>query len=186
MSITSKIKSLVSRVRYRAFTSLGIPMLAAIGLYSFVCVRAHGRIEHRNAEGVLLHAEDTDNLITNAGRVFLHTQGYSTASGVAAGFCYIALSNDSLTETATSTTLSTEIAANGLSRAIGTVTLASGAGTSTTIAKTFTCATAQQAAQKAALFTASSGGTMNHVLAFTQRTLQVGDTLAITFTITTS
>jgi len=150
------------------------------------CVRAIGVIEHRDADGRLLHSETTKNLITNAGRIFLHTQGYSTASGVAAGFCYIGLSNDTLTETASSTTLSAEITANGLSRAVGTVTLPTGAGTSTTIAKTFTCSTGAQAAQKAALFTAASGGTMNHVLSFTQRSLQVGDTLAITFTITTS
>ena len=150
------------------------------------CVRAHGTIEHRNAAGELLHSETVQNLITNVGRIFLHTQGYSTASGVAGGLCYIALSNDTVTEIATSTTLSTEIAANGLTRAQGAVTLPTGAGVSTTIAKTFTCATAPQAAQKAALFTAVSAGTMCHVLAFTQRSLQIGDTLAVTFTITTS
>lgn len=148
-------------------------------------VRAIGTIEHRSADGTLLHSETVKNLITNAGRVFLHTQGYATSGAAATGFCYIALSNDSLTETAASTTLSSEIVANGLSRAIGTVTLASGSGTSTTIAKTFT-ATGAQSAQKAALFTASSAGTMNHVLSFTQRALQTNDTLAITFTITTS
>lgn len=127
--------------------------------------------------------ETTYNVITNVGRVFLHTQGYGTSPG-ANGLNYIALSNDALTETAASTTLSSEIAANGLARAQGTVTLATGSGTQTTIAKTFTCATAPQAAQKAALFTASSAGTMNHALAFTQRSLQIGDTLAVTFTIT--
>ena len=36
--------------------------------------------------------EFAHNVITNNGRDFLHTQGYSTASGVATGFCYIALS----------------------------------------------------------------------------------------------
>lgn len=127
--------------------------------------------------------EEVLNVITNAGRVFLHTQGYGTSPG-GNGLNYIALSNDTLTETASSTTLSTEIAANGLSRAQGTVTLPTGAGNQTTVAKTFTCATAPQAAQKAALFTASSAGTMNHALAFTQRSLQIGDTLAVTFTIT--
>lgn len=158
----------------------------ALGLTAICCVTAIGTIEHRSADGKLLHSETTKNLITNAGRVFLHTQGYATSGAVGTGLCYIGLSNDTVTETAASTTLSNEIAANGLSRAIGTVTLASGAGTSTTIAKTFTCSTAQQAAQKAALFTAASGGTMNHVLGFTQRTLEINDTLAITFTITTS
>lgn len=123
------------------------------------------------------------NVITNAGRDFLHLQGYGTAGLGANGLNYIALSNDTLTETTASTTLSTEIAANGLTRAQGTVNHTAGTNT-TTVARTFTCSTAPQAAQKSALFTASSAGTMNHALAFTQRSLQIGDTLATTFTIT--
>lgn len=145
--------------------------------------RASAHIVHRRADGSLVGEETVFNVITNAGRVYLHKQCYDTAPA-ANGLNYIALSNDTLTETASSTTLSTEIAANGLSRAQGTVTLPTGAGTQTTIAKTFTCTTAPQAAQKAALFSASSAGTMQHALAFTQRSLQIGDTLAVTFTIT--
>ena len=162
--------------------------------------RAKGRIVHarRKADGTeprylpdgsldlasvdIVSDETVHNVITNGGRDFLHTQGYGTAPA-GNGLNYIALSNDTLTETATSTTLSTEIAANGLSRAQGTVTHTAATNT-TTIAHTFTCSTASQSAQKAALFTASSSGTMNHALAFTQRTLQVGDLIAITFTIT--
>ena len=132
----------------------------------------------------LLLEDESWNLITNAGRIFLHKQGYDTTGLGANGLNYIALSNDTLTETAASTTLSTEIAANGLARAQGTVTLPTGSGNVTTVDKTFTCATAPQAAQKAALFTASSVGTMNHVLAFTQRSLQIADTLQVTFSIT--
>lgn len=135
-------------------------------------------------EMVLVGEEVIHNVITNVGRVQLHTQGYGTSGLLTNGFNYVALSNDALTETATSTVLSTEIAANGLSRAQGTVTLPTGSGNQTTVAKIFTCATTSQAAQKAALFTAASSGVMNHALAFTQRTLQVGDTLSITFTIT--
>lgn len=127
--------------------------------------------------------EEVENLITNAGRDFLHTQGYGTSGLGSNGLNYIALSNDAVTENSASTTLSNEIAANGLARAQGTVAHTAGTNT-TTVDKTFTCATASQAAQKAALFTASSSGTMNHVLGFTQRTLQVGDTLDVTFTIT--
>lgn len=126
--------------------------------------------------------ETIHNVITTVGRDFLHAQGYST-SPAANGLNYIGLSNDALTETSASTTLSNEIAANGLARAQGTVNHTAGTNT-TTVAKTFTCATAPQSAQKAALFTASSSGTMNHALAFTQRSLQIGDSLAITFTIT--
>lgn len=122
------------------------------------------------------------NVITTVGRDFLHTQGYGTSGLGANGLNYIGLSNDTLTETSASTTLSTEIAANGLTRAQGTVTHTTGTNT-TTVAKTFT-ASGAQAAQKAALFTASSSGTMNHALAFTQRSLISGDSLAVTFTIT--
>ena len=132
----------------------------------------------------VLSEEGTYNVITTVGRDFIHTQSYGT-SPAANGLNYIALSNDALTETTASTTLSSEIAANGLSRAIGVITHTAGT-TTTTIAKTFTCATAQQACRKAALFTASSGGTMNHALSFTQRTLEIGDTIAVTFTITIS
>ncbi len=123
------------------------------------------------------------NVITNAGRDYLHSQGYNTSGGAANGFCYIGLSNDTLTETTASTTLSTEITTNGLARAVGVYAHTTGTNT-TTITNTFTCATAPQAAQKAALFTASSAGTMNHALSFTQRSLQIADTLAVTFTIT--
>lgn len=123
------------------------------------------------------------NLITNAGRIFLHSQGYGTTSLASNGLNYIALSNDTVTETASSTTLSNEIASAGLTRAQGTVTLPTGTGNQTTIDKTFT-ASGTISAQKAALFSASSSGTMNHVLAFTQRNLINADTLQITYTIT--
>ena len=146
-----------------------------------VLARARGDIEHRR-DGKLLWKGHGYNLITNAGRDFLHQQGYKDTGLGTVGLCYIALSNDTVGETASSTTLSTEIAANGLTRAIGTYAHTAGTNT-TTISKTFT-ASGTQSAQKAALFTASSSGTMNHVLSFTQRNLISGDTLAITFTIT--
>ena len=131
----------------------------------------------------LVHESEHKNVVTTVGRDFLHQQGYQTTGLGSNGLNYIALSNDTVTETSASTTLSNEIAANGLSRAQGTVAHTTGTNT-TTVAKTFTCATSSQAAQKAALFTASSSGIMCHVLGFTQRTLQVGDTLTITYTIT--
>lgn len=131
----------------------------------------------------VLGEDDVLNLITNPGRIFLHTQGYGTTGLGANGLNFIALSNDTVTETAASTVLSNEIATNGLTRAVGTVTLPTGSGNVTTIAKVFT-ASGTQSAQKAALFTAASVGTMNHVLGFTQRALINGDTLSVTFSIT--
>lgn len=135
----------------------------------------------------LVYEGESINVKTNTGIVFLHTQGYGTSPG-ANGLNYFALSNDTVTETSASTVLSNEIVANGLERAIGVVVLPTGSGVITTISKTFTCNTLAQAAQKAGLLTAGSGGILNHVLAFSggQRTLQIGDTLALTASITLS
>ena len=158
------------------------------------CGRARGLIVHRVPTRwidqdtpdpdsyVEVSREEVDNLITNAGRDEMHLLGYWTTGSDQEVCNYIALSNTTLTETASSTTLNGEITANGLARAQGSVTHTAGTNTSA-IYKLFTCSTAPQAAQKAALFFSSSSGTMNHVLAFTQRSLQVGDQLAITFTI---
>ena len=132
---------------------------------------------------VVLYEDKSLNVKTTAGIDFIFSQSYnSSAAAQTNGLAWQALSNDSLTETSGSTTLSNEIATNGLSRAKGTY--AHSAGTSTaTNALTFT-ATGTQSCQKGALFSASSTGTMMHVLSFTQRTLQTNDTLAITYTIT--
>lgn len=128
--------------------------------------------------------EEVTNLLTNAGRIFMHQQAYGASGLGTNGLCYIALSIDPLTETATSTTLSSEIAANGLARALATVTLPTGSGNQTLLEKVFTCATAPQSAQKAAVFSGASGGVMNHVLAFISRPLQIGDVLDIPITLT--
>jgi hypothetical protein len=145
--------------------------------------RAHMKLVHRR-DGKIIGEDENWNLITYPGRDFLHNQCYGTTSLGSNGLNYIALSNDTVGETTASTTLSNEITTNGLARAQGTVAHSANAST-TTIDHTFT-ASGSQSAQKAALFTASSSGTMNHVLAFTQRSLIAGDTLQIVFTITLS
>lgn len=125
------------------------------------------------------------NVNTTAGRDLIHSNVYGTSP--TNGFNYIALSNDTVTETSVSTTLSNEITTNGLARAQGTFTYNSGIDLITSfIDHTFTC-TGAQSAQKTALFSAPSGGTMNHVLAFTaQRSLVTNDHLYIAFTIVCS
>ena len=175
--------SLLDRLGLAA--SLAVGALFGVRLDESIRVeRAVGVIEHRDTTGRLLNRQVVRNVKTNGGIDFNHTQSYSQAAQ-ASGLTYIALSNDTVTETATSTTLTNEIVANGLSRAVGSFSHTA-ATTTSTIGKTFTCATAPQAAQKAALFSAGAAGTMHHVLAFTQRSLQIGDTLAVTFTITVS
>jgi hypothetical protein len=127
--------------------------------------------------------EEVMNLVLNAGRVQVHKQAYGTTGLATNGFNYIGLSNDAGAPAASDTTLASEIAANGLTRAQGTVTLPTGSGNQTTVDKTF-AATGAQSCQKTALFDASSSGNMNHEASFTQRNLITTDTIQITATIT--
>jgi hypothetical protein len=141
--------------------------------------------------GLFMRRQEEDdveafNLITDAGRVRLHTFCYDTASRTN-GLNYVALSNDSGAPAAGDTALATELTADGLARAQGTVTLATGSGNQTTIQKIFTYLGATQAVQKTALFDAAGppvAGVMAHEILFTQRTLFTNDTLTVTFTIT--
>lgn len=136
----------------------------------------------------LYRQEDEDvealNILTNTGRVQLHSFGYATTSRTN-GFNYIALTNDGTAPAAGDTTLASELSGNGLTRAQGTVTLPTGSGNQTTIAKTFTYSGGgSQAVQKTALFDSAAVGVMNHEILFTQRTLFTNDQLTVTFTIT--
>ena len=133
----------------------------------------------RHPDGTVFLDVTGHNLRTNAG---INWQYGQMAGGTAAVCTYIALTNTAITPNATDTSLSGEITANGLSRALGTVTHTSNA-TSYTLANTFT-ATGTQAAQAAAILNASSSGTMCFENTFTQASLVADDTLTVTWTIT--
>lgn len=157
------------------------------------CGHAVGRITHRRPTRWLdettpdpdsyveLSVEEVHNLLTNAGRDHMIAQAYDAPTKALE---YIALSNDALTETATSTALSNEITANGLGRAAATFAHTDGTN-STTLTKVFTCTTAPQSAQKSCVCRSiSPDSVICHVLAFTQRNLLVGDQLTVQYTIT--
>ena len=133
----------------------------------------------RHPDGTIFLDVTGHNLRTNAG---INWQEGQMAGSTAAVCTYIALTNTAITPNATDTSLSGEITANGLSRALGTVTHTSNA-TSFTLANTFT-ATGTQAAQAAAILNASSSGTMCFENTFTQASLATNDTLTVTWTIT--
>ena len=138
--------------------------------------RAKASIEHlRN--GVVLSYEERSNLITNAGIDFLHAQGYGTA-GVANGLNWMALSDDAVSEDADSTVLSAEITDFGLARAQSSVSHS--AGENVTKLTCVFVATDTVKCQKMAMFSDSAGGTMNHVIGFSERSLLAGDTLQVT------
>ena len=154
--------------------------------------RAIVKLQHRSVSGRLLGEEEVGNLVTDAGRVAIHTYIYGTTAqrtsgGLSGtGFNYIALSNDGTAPAAGDTSLTGELSGDGLDRVQGTVTLPTGSGTITTVENEFTFSGSSQAVQKTALFDDSSGGKMAHEILFSQRTLSNGDTLTLTFSITLS
>lgn len=161
-----------------------------------VCKIRHDRAYDFDADrGIWLlrleSEEEVANLITNAGRVAVHTYIYGTSAQRASaslgsnGLSFIGLSNDGTSPAAGDTSLTSELSGNGLTRAQGTVTLPTGSGTITTVSHVFTYSgVSPQGAQKTALFDASSAGHMAHEILFTPRTLNQNDTLTVTFSIT--
>lgn len=132
-------------------------------------------------------AKDIHNLLTNGGRDQMHSQVYNetNAANTEAGSSFIAVSSGTTNETASSTTLETEIASGGLSRADATTNTHTAGTNTTTLAKTFTASATHTAVHKSATFNASSSGTMTHVANFSSdATLVSGDTLTVTWTLT--
>ena len=136
--------------------------------------------------------EVVPNILTNAGRIALHTFIYGTAAqrtsaGLGVGMYYIGLSDNATAPAAGDTALPAELSGNGLTRAAGSVTLPTGIGTVTSVQKMFTyTGGGTQTVQKTALFDAASGGNMVHEILFTQRLLATNDTITLIFAITLS
>lgn len=109
------------------------------------------------------------------------TSGGGTGAARAAD--YIAVTDSgSYSPTSTDTTLTSELPSSGLSRAAGTYAHTTNA-SSYTISHTFT-ATATKTVTGAALFNASSSGTMSFASAVSPTaTVSNGDQLTVTFTI---
>lgn len=135
--------------------------------------------------------ETVHNLVTDTGRVRLHLQAYGSSGLSTNGFNYMALTEETgFAPAASDTSLGTDEIDDtyDLGRIqAGTITLATGTGTQTTIEHTYTFSGTSQDVTGAALFDLSSGGTMNHAAAFAAtKSLSNGDQLKVTYTITLS
>lgn len=132
--------------------------------------------------------EEVGNILTDRGRVSLHTMLYGSSAQKASlgtGFHFVGLTNNSALPAAGDTSLTAELVGLGLSRAAGQVILPTGAGTVTTIQRTFTyTGTVPQSVQKTALFDAATGGNMVHEIRFAPRLLSTNDMLSLSFAIT--
>lgn len=169
--------------------------------FEHIRARATLRIRHERpydfdeSRGLWLYRRQDDeeeysNLVTNGGRVALHTFIYGTtaqrtAASLGDGMHYIALSDNAVSPGAGDTSLASELTTNGLQRVLGTVSLPTGAGTITQVQNQFTyTGGGTQGVQKTALFDALEGGNMAHEILFTQRILATADTLTLIFSIT--
>lgn len=126
------------------------------------------------------------NLLTNNGRDLFHAQCYTNSAAGTRGSNYIALTESVITPAVGDTSLTGEIATNGLSRADASAGATHTTGTnSTTITKTFTATGAFTSVLASALFNAASGVTMTHTANFTtgSGTLATNDTLQVTWTL---
>lgn len=131
-------------------------------------------------------AEWVHNLLTNAGRDWMHEQVYTNDNETPTrGANYIASTESSITPAVGNTTLTGEITTNGLARADATTKNHSAGTNSTTIEHTFTASGSFTDVKASALFNASSAGTMPHIANFAtgSGTLASGDTLKITWTL---
>lgn len=156
-----------------------------------VQTRGHMKIDQAacNADqSTLFYTNYDHNLRTFSGLDFAATQlaGAASNTNVAA---YVALSADATAPAQTDTTLTGEIAVNGLGRALGTYNHPScnSSACAFTITKIFTDSGATTSnIQKAAVFTQSSAGTMVYENTFPVVTLNATDTLTVSWTVNLS
>src|SRR5689334_14736890 len=124
------------------------------------------------------------NLLTDAGKDWMHAQVYTNTSAGTRGAGFIASTESTITPAVGNTTLTGEITTNGLARAdAGTKTHTAGSN-STLIEHTFTATGAFTSVLASALFNAASAGTMPHIANFStgSGTLATNDTLKISWT----
>lgn len=142
----------------------------------------------RHADGIVFYDSDLDDLRTTGGADW-QANAMGATSGQPATATYMAASNDGTAPAAgdcaaggTSCTLTGEITSNGLSRKQCTYSHTNG--TNSWSCQVVYTATGTQAAQKFALFNASSSGTMIFEGTIAQVTLNNTDTLTMTWTVT--
>src|SRR4249920_1092448 len=124
------------------------------------------------------------NLLTDAGKDWMHAQVYTNTTAGTRGEGFIASTESVITPAVANTTLTGEIAVSGLARADAGTKTHTAASNSTLIEHTFTASGSFTSVLASALFNASSSGTMPHIANFASGsgTLVANDTLKISWT----
>lgn len=162
-------------------------------------MNGHIQLVVTDENGKIKAYRQTDNAITTTGEncvaKMLFKAGSSTGTSVCTGantnpFAYIAVGTGTTAESTTLTNLTTELAASGLSRALGTVTMTNsttnGGSASVSITKAFSVVTTGQTVTEAGLFNDTAAGNTDSMFArkvFTGVAVSPGDTLTVTWTI---
>jgi hypothetical protein len=128
--------------------------------------------------------EDKPNLLTTAGRDWLHNQAYTNTSAGTRGAGFIVLSENASGASAGHTTVAGEITTDGLARADADTKTHTSSTNVSTIEHTFTASGAFTAVQLSGLLNAASVGTLVNENTFTPVALEIDDTLKVTWTIT--
>ena len=130
---------------------------------------------------VLYLTKNKPNLLTTAGRDWIHSQVYET--GTTDEAINIGVSTDTAGPSASDTVLVDEIEDGGLGRTAATYSHTAN-GNVSTLSVTFTASATHTSVQKSAVFTASTDGTMVHENTFPEVTLTTDDELNVVWTIT--
>ena len=154
-------------------------------------IHTYWTIVHTKLDGTKRLLADHEHNVFPSGCIDkIHKMAFIDTSATELAFNYIALTADTTqTINAAQTTLTGEISTNGLSRVqAGTRTHTNGTNTSL-IEHTFTLSGSQSDITRAALFNASSSGTMGPFAAFSNGAtgaMVSGETVKVSITITTS
>lgn len=145
------------------------------GVFELILTRKDGSVEKFKSK----------NLITNAGKAGLASR--INGNGGEAAFTYMAVGTGSTAASASDTTLQTELASDGLSRAAATASRITTSVTNDTarLALTFTI-TGTQVLREVGILNASSGGTLLCRTVFAAVTVNNGDSLTINYDIQSS
>lgn len=145
-------------------------------------VKNHVKMTVRDKFGKIKQELETTNLRTTAGIDWV-ADVLADSGAQPAAADYIAVSDDNTAPVVGDTTLASELAVDGLSRAQGTYAHTAGV-TSYTVEETFTVTGGPHTVYKAALFNAAAAGTMPFAALFASAAIvNASDTLTVTWTI---
>lgn len=152
---------------------------AGIPIHGFVTV-----IKNEGREDEEILCEDKPNLLATNGLDEFHQTMYIDTVASQTGFNFIGLTSDTVAPAIGDTVLTGEITTGGLARVLATTRTHTDDTNVSTIEHIFTATAVHNNVQKSGLFDLVAVGILSHINTFIITTLQINDTLKITWTLT--